>query len=139
MVYSPGAGPVPFTYSAEAYPLRLRTLGMSLATATTWLMNFVLAVTWPSLQAALTNVGAFSWYAGWNVAGWFAVLFFVPETKGRSLEDLDKVFDVGLGELVEYGKAEVRFWVGRYWFGREGVQRPVVPMGGRGGGYEAIG
>ena len=36
MVYSPGEGPVPFTYSAEAYPLYVRTYGMSLATATTW-------------------------------------------------------------------------------------------------------
>ena len=35
MVYSPGEGPVPFTYSAEAYPLYIRSQGMSLATATT--------------------------------------------------------------------------------------------------------
>lgn len=36
VVYSPGEGPVPFTYSAEAYPLYIRPFGMSLATATTW-------------------------------------------------------------------------------------------------------
>ncbi len=36
IVYSPGEGPVPFTYSAEAYPLYIRPFGMSLATATTW-------------------------------------------------------------------------------------------------------
>lgn len=35
IVYSPGEGPVPFTYSAEAYPLCVRTYGMSLATSTT--------------------------------------------------------------------------------------------------------
>jgi hypothetical protein len=35
IVYSPGEGPVPFTYSAEAYPLYIRAQGMSLATATT--------------------------------------------------------------------------------------------------------
>lgn len=36
IVYSPGEGPVPFTYSAEAYPLYIRPFGMSMATATTW-------------------------------------------------------------------------------------------------------
>ena len=39
IVYSPGEGPVPFTYSAEAYPLYIRSLGMSLATATTWFFS----------------------------------------------------------------------------------------------------
>ena len=37
--YSPGEGPVPFTYSAEAFPLNVRDVGMSWATATTWCFN----------------------------------------------------------------------------------------------------
>lgn len=73
MVYSPGEGPVPFTYSAEAYPLYIRPLGMSLATATTWFFNFVLSVTWPSLLQAFKPQGAFGWYAGWNIIGFFLV------------------------------------------------------------------
>jgi Sugar (and other) transporter len=40
--YSPGEGPVPFTYSAECFPLHVRDVGMSWATATTWTFNFVL-------------------------------------------------------------------------------------------------
>lgn len=36
IAYSPGEGPVPFTYSAEAYPLYIRTYGMALATSTLW-------------------------------------------------------------------------------------------------------
>src|SRR5579871_4635048 len=63
MVYSPGEGPVPFTYSAEAYPLYVRNVGMSLATATTWFFNFLLSVTWPSLKRAFKPQGAFGWYA----------------------------------------------------------------------------
>lgn len=35
-VYSPGEGPVPFTYSAEAFPIYIRDTGMSFATATCW-------------------------------------------------------------------------------------------------------
>lgn len=79
--YSPGEGPVPFTYSAEAYPLYVRSYGMALATATTWFFNFILGVTWPSMKAAFKPQGAFSWYGGWCVIGWFLVLMLMPETK----------------------------------------------------------
>lgn len=74
IVYSPGEGPVPFTYSAEAYPLYVRTYGMSLATATTWFFNFVLSITWPSMLVAFKPQGGFAWYAVWNLIGWWGVL-----------------------------------------------------------------
>ena len=77
IAYSVGEGPVPFTYSAEAYPLYIRTQGMSLATATCWFFNFVLSITWPSLLRAFGQTGAFCWYAAWNVVGFFLVLFFL--------------------------------------------------------------
>jgi len=89
MVYSPGEGPVPFMYSAEAYPLYVRAYGMSLATATLWFFNFVLSITWLSLLAALTPQGGFGWYAAWNIVGSVLVLLFLPETNGLSLEELD--------------------------------------------------
>ena len=57
--YSPGEGPVPFTYSAEAFPLHVRDVGMSWATATTWCFNFILSFTWPQLQAAFTRYAPF--------------------------------------------------------------------------------
>lgn len=38
MAYSPGEGPVPFTYSAEAFPLYVRDVGMSFATAVLWFL-----------------------------------------------------------------------------------------------------
>ncbi|KAG7090877.1 hypothetical protein E1B28_009958 [Marasmius oreades] len=94
MAYSPGEGPVPFTYSAEAFPLYVRDIGMSFATAILWFFNFILALTWPRLQGAFKPQGAFGWYAAWNVIGFIAVLFFVPETKALSLEELDQVFSV---------------------------------------------
>lgn len=95
-VYSSGEGPVPFTYSAEAFPLYIRDLGMGFATATCWFFNFLLAFTWPRLRNAYTVQGAFGWYAAWNVVGFFLVLLFLPETKGLTLEELDDVFNVPL-------------------------------------------
>ncbi|KAJ0370921.1 hypothetical protein COL154_001302 [Colletotrichum chrysophilum] len=126
MVYSPGEGPVPFCYSAEVYPLYIRPLGMSLATATTWFFNFVLAVTWPSLQTAFTPQGAFSWYACWNIIGFFLVLFFLPETKGKTLEELDAVFSVPTRKFARYGLAQFFYFWKRYIF-RQDVGPPAVP------------
>lgn len=80
--YSPGEGPVPFTYSAEAFPLNVREVGMSWATATTWAFNFILSFTWPHLLSTFKPQGAFAWYATWCLIGWVLVLLFVPETKG---------------------------------------------------------
>lgn len=51
--------------------------------------NFVVAITFPPLVGTLTSTGAFAWYAGWNCVGFVLAFFLVPETKGRSLEDLD--------------------------------------------------
>jgi MFS family permease len=60
-VYSPGEGPVPFTYSAEAFPLYIRDTGMSFATATCWGFNFIISFTWPALLDAFGPTGAFGW------------------------------------------------------------------------------
>lgn len=113
-VYSPGEGPVPFTYSAEAYPLYVRSYGMALATSTTWFFNFVLGVTWPSLRAAFTTQGAFAWYAGWCVIGWWLILLFMPETKGKTLEELDQVFSLPTRLHAQYGLRQIRYFANRY-------------------------
>lgn len=81
--YGPGQGPVPFTYSAEAFPLAVRDVGMSFATATTWLFNFIISFTWPHMLSAFKPQGGFGWYAAWCLIGWLMVLLFVPETKGE--------------------------------------------------------
>lgn len=46
------------------------------------------------MLGAFKPQGAFGWYAAWNVFGFFVILFFVPETKALSLEELDQVFSV---------------------------------------------
>ncbi|KKK24991.1 hypothetical protein P175DRAFT_0526394 [Aspergillus ochraceoroseus IBT 24754] len=112
--YSVGEGPVPFTYSAEAYPLYVRSYGMALATATTWLFNFVLAITWPSLRQAFKDQGAFSWYAAWCIVGWWLILMLMPETKGKTLEELDQVFSVPTRFHAAYGLRQIPYVFKRY-------------------------
>ncbi|KAJ5193846.1 hypothetical protein N7491_001176 [Penicillium cf. griseofulvum] len=118
-VYSPGAGPVPFTYTAEVYPLYVRSYGMALGTATMWFCNFLLGVTWPSLRAAYTIQGAFAWHAGWCLFGWCLVLLFMPETKGKTLEELDQVFSMSTRFHARYGLRQIGYFVKRYLMRRD--------------------
>ncbi|KAI6142979.1 hypothetical protein BKA82DRAFT_4187299 [Pisolithus tinctorius] len=112
--YSPGEGPVPFTYSAEAFPLYIRDIGMSFATATTWFWNFVLSITWPSLVLAFKPQGAFGWYAAWCMVLWFLILLFVRETKGKTLEELDQVFSVPARVHAAYGLRQIPYGIKKF-------------------------
>lgn len=119
--YSPGEGPVPFTYSAEAFPLHVREVGMSWATATTWCFNFILSFTWPHLLTAFKPQGAFGWYAAWCIIGWVLVLLFVPETKALTLEELDQVFSVSTRKHASY-QLRNAWWHFQVWFLRRKLQ-----------------
>ncbi|RDW86960.1 sugar porter family MFS transporter [Aspergillus mulundensis] len=121
IVYSPGEGPVPFTYSAEAFPLYIRDVGMSFATATTWGFNFIVSLTWLPLRDAFTPTGAFGWYAAWNVFGWVTAYFCLPETKALSLEELDQVFSVSTRQHARH-YAEMLPWYAKKWVLRRDVE-----------------
>ncbi len=118
---------MPFTYSAEAYPLYIRATGMSLATATTWFFNAIISLTWPSIAAAWTAPGGFAWYGAWNLAGFVCVLLLLPETKEKTLEELDAVFDVPLSRIVRHGLAELAYFWRRYVLRRRRAVAPVPP------------
>ncbi|KAG6325923.1 hypothetical protein ID866_13166, partial [Astraeus odoratus] len=112
--YSPGEGPVPFTYSAEVFPLYIRDLGMSLATATTWFCNFILVVTWPSMQLVFNPQGAFGFYAAWCMIIWVLILLFVRETKSKTLEELDQVFAVPARVHAAYGLRQIPYAIKKF-------------------------
>ena len=113
--YSPGEGPVPFTYSAEVFPLSHREVGMSWAVATCLFWAAVLSITFPRLLRAFHPVGAFSFYAGLNVTALCLIFLFVPETKQRTLEELDYVFAVPTRTHASYQlKKALPWWIKRY-------------------------
>ncbi|KDR71828.1 hypothetical protein GALMADRAFT_253598 [Galerina marginata CBS 339.88] len=113
--YSPGEGPVPFTYSAEVFPLTHREMGMSWAVATCFFWASVLSITFPRLLSAFGSVGAFGFYAGLNVVAFFMIFFLMPETKQRTLEELDYVFAVPTSKHVSYqSKTFLPYWIRRY-------------------------
>lgn len=123
VIYSPSEGPVPFTYSAEAFPLHIRDIGMSSATAITWGFNFIISFTWPKLREAFGDAGAFYWYAAWNIFGWIFAYFLLPETKNLTLEELDMVFGVTNRKHAYY------YWKRLPWYFKKSILRQdVTPM-----------
>lgn len=86
--YSPGEGPVPFTYSAEVFPLSHREVGMAWAVATNNFWATVVSLTFPRQLRAFSPTGAFGFYAAMNAVAFFMIFLWLPETKQRSLEGL---------------------------------------------------
>lgn len=113
--YSPGEGPVPFTYSAEVFPLSHREVGMAWAVATNNFWASVLSLTFPWMLRAFTPQGAFGFYAGLNLVAFALIFFFMPETMQRSLEELDYVFGVPTRTHAKYQLTQVLpWWIKRY-------------------------
>lgn len=110
--YSPGEGPVPFTYSAEVFPLSHREVGMAWAVATCLGWSAVLSMSFPILLAAIGATGAFAFYAGMNVVAFIMIFLFVPETKQRTLEELDYIFAVPTRKFMWYQCCrQLPYWI----------------------------
>jgi sugar porter (SP) family MFS transporter len=125
--YSPGEGPVPFTYSAEVFPLSHREVGMAWAVATCLFWAAVLSITFPRMVAAMTIEGAFGFYAALNATAFCMIFLFVPETKQRTLEELDYIFAVPTRTHMRYQLFTVLpWWFNRYILRRKGEACPPL-------------
>ncbi|TVU43094.1 hypothetical protein EJB05_09531, partial [Eragrostis curvula] len=90
--FSVGLGPMVATYTVEILPLRLRAQGSSLGMVVNRATSALVGMTFISLSTWITMAGCFFLYAGAAVAACVFVYLWVPETKGRSLEDMDVLF-----------------------------------------------
>ncbi|KAG2418604.1 hypothetical protein HFD88_001705 [Aspergillus terreus] len=92
MVYNMSWGPVPWLYTAEIFPNRIREGGVAIGTATQWLFNFVFSQITPH---AVNNLKwrTFLMFAIFNWALVVYVWFFIKETKGKSLEEMELIFN----------------------------------------------
>ena len=87
-----GLGPVFWLLISEIFPLAVRGRGMSLATVANWVFILLVALTFLSIVNALGQSAAFGIYAVMTVAAFVFTLRLVPETKGRSLEDIQSAW-----------------------------------------------
>ena len=84
-----GLGPIFWLLIAEIFPLAYRGRGMSVASMANWGSNLVVALFFPNLIVLLTLGGAFALFAVLTVVAFAFAWRFVPETSGRSLEDIE--------------------------------------------------
>lgn len=125
--YSPGGGPVPFMYSAEVFPLSHREIGMSWAVATNNFWGSILSLTFPRMLHAMSATGAFCFYAGLNLVALALIFLFMPETKQKTLEELDYVFAVSDRTHARYQLGTVLpWWIRRWIFQKKGEVCPEL-------------
>jgi sugar porter (SP) family MFS transporter len=88
--FAVGLGPVFWLLISEIYPVRIRGQAMSVATMANWGANFVVTVSFLTLLRVIGNAGTFFLFAGLSIV---AVAYFqrkVPETRNRSLQDIER-------------------------------------------------
>ena len=83
---------IPYLISAEVFPIRIRSLNVSVLMAFHWAFYFGCSRAMPSLLAGTDGYGAFAFFASICSISLVYVFFAMPETSGRSLESLDSLF-----------------------------------------------
>ncbi len=89
-VYGTTLAPVTWVLLSEIFPNRIRATAMSIATFSLWIGCTVLTMTFPMLNSTLKASGTFWLYGAICILGFFFVRKMLVETKGKSLEQLEK-------------------------------------------------
>uniref|UniRef100_A0A2P2I3T3 Facilitated trehalose transporter Tret1-like n=1 Tax=Hirondellea gigas TaxID=1518452 RepID=A0A2P2I3T3_9CRUS len=87
-----GYGPIPWLLSGELIPLAVRTLGNGVAVTAYSLFAFIISLTFPMMLKMFTTYTTFWLYATFSLSG-VALTMFLPETKGKTLEEIEEFFE----------------------------------------------
>lgn len=110
--YSFGEGPVPFVYASESMPLYCRETAMALVVSINWLFNWIVAYTAPLMLKAWGPAKIFAFYGAMCCVCWVLILFFVPETRSLTLEELGTVFeDTKTRQFVHHAYQTLQWWL----------------------------
>jgi sugar porter (SP) family MFS transporter len=88
--YAMSLAPVVWVVISEIFPNRIRGAAMAVAVSSLWIACFILTYTFPILNAKLGSAGTFWLYAGICVAGFVFIKLKLPETKGKTLEEIER-------------------------------------------------
>ncbi len=88
-------GRVFYVLVSEIYPLKIRGLAMSVATVFTWGAALIVTLTFLTLVQTVGRPGTFWLYGLLGIGAWLFVYFLVPETKGKSLEEIEAYWRAG--------------------------------------------
>lgn len=92
LAFALGMGPVPILLISEIFPARARGASTAIVNITNWFFGFVVTKSFVSLQAAFGMYGVFWLFGACSLVGVIYVIRCVPETKGKSLEDIELSF-----------------------------------------------
>ncbi|KAK6383670.1 hypothetical protein LTS17_002962 [Exophiala oligosperma] len=101
IAWSIGWFSAPYLINSEIYPIRIRSLNMSIMMSMHWAYYFGCSRAMPSLLAATDRYGAFVFFACIAATSLVFVFFCMPETAGRSLESMDSLFERPLYRIRE--------------------------------------
>ncbi|CAK7246404.1 MAG: fructose symporter [Sporothrix thermara] len=94
---------------SEVYPTYLRSYGMTTSDAMLFLMSFVVTYNFSSMQDAMGKTGlVLGFYGGIAVLGEIYQLLFMPETKDKTLEEIDEVFERPTWSIVQENWAGIK-------------------------------
>lgn len=94
---------------AEVYPTYLRSYGMETSDVTLFFCSWLVTYFFSDMQRAMSKIGlTLGFYGGIAVVGWFYQLLFMPETKNKTLEEIDIIFSQPTNELVKQNLANVK-------------------------------
>jgi len=88
--YSMSLAPVTWVVISEIFPNRIRGAAMAVAVSSLWIACFILTLTFPMLNATLGSAGTFWLYGAICVAGFIFIKLKLPETKGKTLEQIER-------------------------------------------------
>ncbi|KAJ4418330.1 hypothetical protein N0V82_005611 [Gnomoniopsis sp. IMI 355080] len=106
---------------SEVYPTYLRHWGMVTSDALLFLASFIVTYNFTAMQNAMTRTGlTLGFYGGIAVVGWFYQLLFMPETKDKTLEEIDLLFEKPTREIVAENVKNVSRSMANFFTGRWG-------------------
>jgi sugar porter (SP) family MFS transporter len=91
--FSSCIGPVFWTLVSEIFPNRIRGKALAFASFTQWIFNFLVVLLFPHFLASIGGAKTFLFLALMSLLQWLFTYLFVPETKGKSLEEIEKLWE----------------------------------------------
>ncbi|XP_005104554.1 proton myo-inositol cotransporter [Aplysia californica] len=104
--FAPGLGPMPWTINSEIYPLWARSTCNSLAACCAWVCNLVISFTFLTMTENITIYGTFWMFAAITAVGVAFMVFMLPETKNKTLEEMEQLFMTSGGRQQTHGQKE---------------------------------
>lgn len=95
-----GLGPVFWLLISEIYPLGVRSKAMSVATVVNWAANFLVSYFFLQLVSGIGRPGTFWVYAGFGILAFAYFIWRLPETRNRSLEDIERDLGADPGQVA---------------------------------------